>query len=199
MYRQITFLVLLLLLVGCGDNLLITPQEKAVAEKIGHESSMIVLRTMMMKLMEEVQKNGTVAAAKFCAENAHGLTQEIQQELKKGVVIKRISQKNRNPQNAPNAQEEKAIDFFTTKIKNNSEVPGHHLVKNKEKEQVFVNYYRPLYVAPLCLQCHGDPKNMSSDIQKILKSKYPQDKAVGFKPGDFRGVLKVAIPVELLK
>ena len=199
MYRQITFLVLLFALTGCGDNLLITPQEKTVAEKIGQESSMVVLRTMMMKLMEEVQKNGTVTAAAFCSENAHGLTEKIQQELKKGIVIKRISEKNRNPQNAPNAQEQKAIDFFTTKINSNGEAPGHHLVKNKEKEQVFVNYYKPLFVAPLCVQCHGNPKKMPEDLQKMLHEKYPEDKAVGFKPGDFRGVLKVSIPVELLK
>ncbi|BBM84367.1 Tll0287-like domain-containing protein [Candidatus Uabimicrobium amorphum] len=199
MYLHIVLITILFLLTGCGESLAITPQEKVVAEKIGQESANTVLRTMMMKLMEEVQKDGPVGAAKFCSENVHDLTKEIKKELKKGVSIKRVSQKNRNPKNAPTAQEQKAIDFFTTKIKSKEDVPEKHLVKNNENGQVFVNYYKPLYVAPLCLNCHGNPQKMSPKLVEMLKKKYPQDKAVGFKPGDFRGVLKVSIPVALLK
>ena len=179
--------------MGCNQNLPINPREEAQAKRIGSEATTTVLRTMMMKLMTEVQSKGTIAAAEFCSVHAQELTGEIQQQLKKGITIKRISQKNRNAKNVPNSEEKEALAFFIEEIKRKKEVDS-YLVKRKKEEKVVFHYYKPLFVAPLCLQCHGDPQKMNPKVVEAIKSKYPQDKAVGFKPGDFRGALKISIP-----
>jgi hypothetical protein len=38
-----------------------------------------------------------------------------------------------------------------------------------------------------CLLCHGD--NVSKDIGDKIQNLYPQDKATGFKLGEFRGFI----------
>src|SRR5690606_27351600 len=50
-------------------------------------------------------------------------------------------------------------------------------------------YLEPLYVMPMCLQCHGE--NISQDVEEKIKSLYPKDQANGFKVGDFRGFIWV--------
>ncbi|WP_372367621.1 DUF3365 domain-containing protein [Candidatus Uabimicrobium sp. HlEnr_7] len=199
MNTKIILLFFLCLLIGCGENLTITPQEKKQAQIIGQESSTTVLRVMMMKLMEEIQQGGTVKAAKFCSVHAQELTSQIQEKFTKKITIKRTSQKNRNQKNTPNNEEKQALKFFVEEIKTKKQAPSHHLVKVRLDDQLFINYYKPLYVAPLCIQCHGSEVNLKPELKKMLKEKYPNDKAVNFKKGDFRGVLKISIPVAELK
>jgi len=39
------------------------------------------------------------------------------------------------------------------------------------------------------LQCHGQiGKDIHDDVYKVIKEKYPQDKATGFKVGELRGI-----------
>jgi len=54
---------------------------------------------------------------------------------------------------------------------------------------------RALPVQPLCLSCHGDPKRMSAAVQEKLKALYPEDKAVGYAPGQIRGAMTSKAPV----
>ncbi len=54
-----------------------------------------------------------------------------------------------------------------------------------------LGYVEPLVTAPLCLACHGP--TLAPDVKAAIAAKYPQDKAVGFKEGDLRGVVWVEI------
>ncbi|RUM75252.1 MAG: hypothetical protein DSZ11_02635, partial [Sulfurovum sp.] len=49
--------------------------------------------------------------------------------------------------------------------------------------------YKPLFIKPVCLKCHGSSKEVSIEIQKVISSKYPNDKAIGYKEGDLRGLI----------
>lgn len=48
-------------------------------------------------------------------------------------------------------------------------------------------YIEPLYVLPLCTQCHGD--TLAEGVKSKLAALYPTDQATGYAPGDFRGVV----------
>jgi len=38
-----------------------------------------------------------------------------------------------------------------------------------------------------CVKCHGDVKKMNKEAYGIILKRYPDDKAIGYKEGDFRG------------
>ena len=43
----------------------------------------------------------------------------------------------------------------------------------------------------LCLLCHGTQDAISPEVKLKLKELYPKDRAVGYKEGDFRGLIRV--------
>jgi hypothetical protein len=48
----------------------------------------------------------------------------------------------------------------------------------------------------MCLNCHGTDDFLSKEIKNFLKEKYPEDKATGYKAGDFRGAVSVKIKLD---
>ena len=46
-------------------------------------------------------------------------------------------------------------------------------------------FIEPIYIKPVCLNCHG---NVKGSVSKRLKKLYPNDKAIGYKLGQFRGL-----------
>lgn len=192
MSYHIFFVLLFVFMLGCSDRLPITPQEETKAKDIGKESSTTILYHLTTKLIKKMGEKGTVGAAEFCSLQAIPITEELEKKL--NVKIKRISQKNRNPKNAPTSRENEVFKHFAKQIDEKSQ--EYYMEKIQEQDQVFVHYYRPLYIAPVCLQCHGS--KLSKPLKKILAKKYPHDKAVDFKVGNIRGLLKVSIPVKVL-
>jgi hypothetical protein len=44
----------------------------------------------------------------------------------------------------------------------------------------------------LCLTCHGE--SLALDVADGIKRRYPQDEAIGFKPGELRGIFWLEFP-----
>jgi hypothetical protein len=44
-----------------------------------------------------------------------------------------------------------------------------------------------------CLACHGDPAAMKPEVAAMLRELFPEDRAVGYKDGDFRGAVSVSV------
>ena len=59
------------------------------------------------------------------------------------------------------------------------------------KEGDVTRVYKPLITKKVCLKCHGS--NLNPKITDALSSAYNNDKAVGFKEGDLRGVIVAEI------
>ena len=137
-------------------------------------------------LMGTIQKEGTIAALKFCNENAFQLTDSM--AVYHNATIKRVSDKPRNLANLANNKEKKYIETFKKDI-----------LANKESEPIIdvnngtVNFYYPIKTNGACLQCHGKP-NVS--IQKStlaeIKKLYPKDKAVGYNVNEIRGIWSIS-------
>lgn len=103
-----------------------------------------------------------------------------------GWTVRQVASKYRNPDHAPiGTQETEVIDLFAK----HPEING--LWEPASAEQgAGVNYYRRIDVQPSCLACHGSRDSRPA----FVKDKYPQDKALNFKPGDLRGMYAVYIP-----
>ncbi len=101
-----------------------------------------------------------------------------------GYYLKQTSLKYRNPANHP--------DIFEAKCLKEFEEPGYPL--GKGKGEIITNsdgskiyrYVLPVYIKPLCLKCHGEPKG-ERDIAGRIKE--------GYKEGEVRGAISVMVPI----
>lgn len=167
-------------------------QYQEIIQTHGEKFAMQLLKPLKENLMKHLKESTPAEALKYCSSNAQGLTEKVNQSLPKGVTVTRTSAKVRNPKNTPTAEDKKALEFFENQIKNKKELAKfftQNISQNKKTKYV---YYKPLKLNAMCLTCHGDIYNSgNTDMVKILKEKYPNDKAFGYKDGDFRGVVKV--------
>ena len=126
-----------------------------------------------------------VKAALFCTQNAKEVAKKAMANFPENIRVRRTAIKYRNPENKPDELDLKVMNQFKEAIE----------VKKKKIKPIVVKaddnttrVYVPLIVEQACLKCHGDVEKMNPEVVKIIKEKYPNDKAVGFKVGDFRGV-----------
>ena len=196
--KRLFFLLVPFAVFGCAhtqSSLTKTEREKAV--EIGNAAVVKLMGELKRNLGMALKEGGFPEAIKFCAQKAQELTQKVNRELVV-VKVKRVSDRYRNPDNRPDSLDMKVINYFKEKLKE-GKLPPYYLTEVEEGGKRFVVYYKPIRVAPFCLNCHGDPARMNPEVLRILKEKYPHDRALGYKPGDLRGVFKVVIPEEELK
>lgn len=221
----ITTVMIAMFLIGCAGQEVVStqpPEEEVVAEsslqesstsqpeesaaensteqqviEIGESSAMTLLKSLKGSLTSAIDEGGPANAIQFCNQEAIPLTTEVQENLGRGLEIKRTSFKYRNPDNAPDRFEEEALHYFEQLREENGELPQYYIQQIEESGEH--RYYKPLQVGGLCLNCHGDLAQIDPAVQEVLAEKYPDDLAVGYKEGDFRGVVRVSIPAELLE
>lgn len=141
-------------------------------------------KSLMGEMISRMEKDpsGTV---EFCSQNAARLTKEIGQ--KHGVSIKRVSEKNRNPQNMPDVNDQKVLNELKTLIGQNKKTPEYMVVKSGDT----IKYYEPIYTSQLCAACHGMDDEIAKETKEQIKKLYPNDKAVGYKAGELRGLMVI--------
>jgi methyl-accepting chemotaxis protein len=108
-----------------------------------------------------------------------------------GFYLKQTAKNYRNPLNIPNKNEIKMIELIQKdNLKEYWSIGRHDGVKS-------ILYGLRLNVKKTCLKCHGVPgKDIPEKLYKKLFEDYG-DKAFNFKEGDLRGIISVAIPMEL--
>lgn len=137
-------------------------------------------KNLMGNLQRELNGNGVLSALDFCHTNIKDLAKKTATEFNNQYQFGRVSHKVRNPNNTPEKWMEKYLDEFKNKKQS-----------SKDVSPFFHNdyYLEPLWVAPLCLQCHGE--NIAKKTSDEINKRYPKDQARGFKVGDFRGFIWV--------
>jgi hypothetical protein len=130
-------------------------------------TSMEFMKNLKGVLIEQIQKNGVVQAVSVCSDTAQVLTNNF--GLKNGVFIRRVSLKNRNPNNYPDQFEKKVLNQFELLKQNNqlNEKTEHHEVV-KEDEFTYIRYMKPIVMQPECLNCHGDPESMMPEVKELI-------------------------------
>jgi hypothetical protein len=162
-----------------------TSKKSLIKDKRVKKAIITLKSTLQKKLKKAIKDKGIINAAKFCNANALSITQDINDDLGKKVSIKRISAKPRNPENQADQSEEEVLNTF---LKTHSK----EMVKRKLDNKT-TRYYQPMYInKPICLKCHGDIKKTSA-MGSFLAEHYPDDKATGYKMGDFRGAMVIDV------
>lgn len=191
-YLILGMILSLLVLMQCGSgkteaDIISSEKEPSVLsdEEYLNKGLNIALNAQSVlgkNLMRAIQDGGTEGALSFCNIQATPLTDST--ALASGVQIKRVSDRNRNPNNEANEHELNFIQRAKSVLVEQGQIEPQLFSDDGKK----VGYY-PIVTNALCLKCHGDP---SSDIDAstlvAINTHYPDDKATGYGVNELRGI-----------
>lgn len=188
MRTKLKYFIPLAFLFACNNSeekiKVVTPTEEEYLIK-GKEIAETTFNILSSNLKNAMDEGGLENALAFCNVNAMPLTDSLSDYY--NVSIKRVSHKPRNLINEPTPQEQHVIDDYLTLGALENMKPM--IAKNEQQNIVF---YAPIPTKGLCLNCHGIVgETLSLERYEVIKKFYPNDNAVGFKEGDFRGMWSI--------
>ena len=158
-----------------------TVDDKSYIEK-GREYAMATKSVLGKNLMGRIKSKGTDDALSFCNSNAVPLVDSM--STLQNVHIKRVSDKNRNENNAANEMELAYIQKAKENLLNGGKIKP----QVQEVNGRMIGYY-PILTNNMCMQCHGDPqKQIQTSTLELIQEFYPNDKAFGYGEGELRGI-----------
>lgn len=138
------------------------------------------------QLQQAIGERGTDHAIAFCNVHALPLTDSLSQAM--NVSIGRTAVRYRNPENAPDQLDEHVMRHFEKQKLQFGMLPD-TVVMNERGAYI---YMAPILTLPACLRCHGIPEaEIKPQTMDLVRSLYPDDKAIGFREGELRGMWKV--------
>lgn len=158
------------------------------------EEARTIPQKMQPRLLEvlqgEILKSGHVGAIAVCREKAPQMAKALSEA--KGMQIRRVSLKNRNPKAVPDAWERRVLEDFDKRTQGGEKPAGLETseIVMEDGKRVF-RYMRALPTQDLCLACHGTDDRLDKDVKAKLKELYPDDKAVGYSAAQIRGAITV--------
>ncbi len=169
---------------------MITKEIQNKNAEIGMAHAMAAKTALGKNLVKAISEEGTLGAIEFCNTKALALTDSI--SVMNNTVIKRISDKPRNPKNTANEEELGYIKYFKKLVASGKEPKPIVIRENGE-----VDFYFPITTNTMCLQCHGKPNaQILSETLSTIKSLYPKDKAIGYGENEVRGIWSINFDTE---
>lgn len=172
-----------------------TRKEQAVSQAVekARAQATALTQALLGELLKHMREGGPERAVTVCAAKAQEITKAQQQE---GLVVRRVSTRARNPHNRPDAYEQAQLLLMEQRFKADktaAEVTDWYI----EDHTLTVRYLRPIVMGEMCLACHGDRERMKPAVREFLSQHYPEDQAVGYQAGDFRGAVSVTVKTAL--
>ena len=96
--------------------------------------------------------------------------------------ISRTSLKIRNPDNTPTEWQQQILESFEQRKANGEDIKT---IATTHIEGGRFYLLKAIPTGPVCTTCHG--KELNPAVSSKLTELYPNDKAIGFAPGDIRG------------
>lgn len=169
-----------LILFSCSSG--IDPETYQEYKTKGNEVTNRAQATLLANVGSAIQKGGPEYAVEFCNLEVSGIVDSLNQV--NDCKISRISEKNRNPENALKTKADKKLwEMFKMSSQTDTVIMDNNTVL----------YYKRINTAmPACLKCHGNPDaDINSATKEKLQRLYPQDLATGYDLNEFRGLWKV--------
>jgi len=186
-----------LLLGGCDRSAAVdAPLTEADVAEVGAAAAQQLRQTLVQRLTAAIDSGGAASAIGVCVTDAGALTDSIARELGTGVEVKRTSARVRNARNAPDSLELVALAHFTSVADTTGELPDRYV---QPAGNGVYRYYEPLRVMPMCVQCHGPADSIAPDVRAVIAERYPEDRAMDYMPGDFRGLIRVSLPASAVR
>lgn len=185
--RAIILIFLILLSLSCENTQIYSVKEesKDFYLKNGSNIASDAFLHLSGNLKKEVEKSNFADAISFCNVNGESILKQSQSN--EYIEIKRVSDRNRNPNNLANSKEIEIIENYKNTIKK-GENSNPILIATKND----VIFYSPIKTMSFCLNCHGDNnKEIAENTKAKLKELYPNDKAISYKANEIRGLWKI--------
>lgn len=143
------------------------------------QSTLLPFKKQLMSALKEGLTEGPVAALEACQFKAPQIADGLKSQT---VAIGRSSHKVRNAANAAEAWMLPVLEEY----KQSSEMREPRAIA---LEDDLIAYVEPIVMKPMCVTCHGEV--VPETVEQKLATLYPDDRARGFKAGDFRGIFWV--------
>lgn len=154
----------------------------AEADRIAAAQDVLVsFRQDLVAALTEGLAQGPEAAIEACRVRAPEIASAYSTD---SVRVGRTSHRLRNPDNAPEPWIEPILRAYAD---GREKAPYRTVVLDDGS----FAYVEPLYVAPMCTTCHG--VDIPAPLRERIAGLYPDDRAIGFEAGDFRGLAWVTI------
>ncbi len=143
---------------------------------------------LQSELVQAMQAGGPTNAIAVCNTRAGKIAAEVSK--KQNFTMKRVSLKNRNPDNAANEWQRPVLREFELRKQNGE--PMKDLIYADIVETAVGNQFRFMKAIPtgrVCMKCHGT--KIEPAVKARLEKLYPDDKALGYSVGDIRGAFVV--------
>ncbi|MCB0850565.1 MAG: DUF3365 domain-containing protein [Bacteroidetes bacterium] len=190
--KYLTFSVIGIMLIGvtaCRNNAeSLTESEKQYYLATGDSIATHAQKVLLANVGQAIQNAGVAGAVDFCNVHAMPLTDSVSSIY--GITIQRVSDRNRNPDNALQSETDKEAWQQMMLMMKDTAMKQKQLVLQQDGS---VYYYKAIPLGmPTCLSCHGmKDENILPETQQVLSAKYPNDKATGYSIGELRGLWKI--------
>jgi hypothetical protein len=145
------------------------------------------------ELKAAVGSGGPHKALHVCNTKAQAITDSLSARL--GVTMRRVSERYRNPADAPDEIERPILRRFA-----DEGAPVETLLVRGNESETTYHYMRAIHInKAVCIKCHGKMENLSGEVVEALADLYPEDLATGYMFGDLRGAFSVLIPRAALR
>lgn len=149
--------------------------------------------TLKGQLEAGLKAGGPVAALGVCKTVAPAIAADLGSAY--GGKIGRTALKVRNPANTADDFERDVMQRFLAEAANGADVAKleHAEIVDRNGKRVF-RYMKaiPMAAAP-CAACHGTA--VAPELLQSIRELYPDDQAIGFKPGEIRGAFTIVKPL----
>jgi len=134
-------------------------------------------RDLLSALQDALARGGPEEAIDVCRLRAPEIAARASGP---GVRVGRTSDRLRNPANAPAPWMRPLLEAYRAD-------PQDRAPRVVRLPDGRVGYAEPIVVQPLCLACHGEA--LTPALRARLAARYPEDRATGYRAGDFRGLV----------
>jgi hypothetical protein len=162
---------------------------EAAIEK-AQESVRRLAQALLSELTRALDAGPPEQAVRVCHQVAQQMTEEL--AAKQGLHLRRTALRVRNPKNAPDEFERRALEAWSSA--ETAPQPRHEVVSTAQGGRE-LRYLQPILLQPLCTACHGPAEEISPEVRAALAELYPEDRATGFRPGELRGAVSVRVPL----
>ncbi|MDX2067161.1 MAG: DUF3365 domain-containing protein [Haliscomenobacter sp.] len=138
------------------------------------------------RLMAAIEQGGIPHAVKYCNAAALPLIDSLSNVHQ--ANIRRTSLKVRNRQDVAQGWEKEVLEAYQGLLAEGKK-PAPVVKKLDPKRVAFA---APIFMAQPCLKCHGKlGETLNEQHYAAIKQLYPQDQAIGYVDGDWRGMWSI--------
>ena len=157
--------------------------------------SLSMLKELGGKLQSAMAEGGAINAISVCNLQAPAIANRVSNENQ--VNVSRVGTRTRNPiMGVPNAWQAKALAQFEAGLARGDKPADMEFSETDTKPDggKEFHYAKPILMQPMCLSCHGNSQQISSEVNAKLSEIYPNDKAINYQAGQLRGAVVLTRP-----